>query len=383
MKVTCTQADLSKGLATAGRALSSRPALPILACLHLSTGEDCLRLRATNLEIGICCDVPATIEEAGAVALPARLLADFVNSLPTGSVTLTLAVGAFTAQVTGQRSQAHIRGMDPSEYPTLEYPAEADTRYCFESAILKEAIAQVAFAAATDESRPVLTAVLLRGHEGRVSLAAADAFRLATRDVPFVTCEDGETEVPLLEDLLVPARTLTELARILPPDSHVALRLPGHRHQAWFQTEHLTLTTRLVEGRYPNYMQIIPATHTMRAVVETAAFRAAVKSILLFARESSNITCLHIVPSTDEAPGALTIEASSENLGETVSTLEASVVGDEMRLIFNATYLQEILAAIPTPEVILEGIGSTRPGVFRPVGAPDSTYVVMPMQINR
>jgi DNA polymerase-3 subunit beta len=143
------------------------------------------------------------------------------------------------------------------------------------------------------------------------------------------------------------------------------------------------LTTRLVEGTYPNYMQIIPATHTMRAVVETAVFRAAVKSVLLFARESSNITRLHIVPSTEEAPGALTIEASSEDLGDTVSTLEASVAGEEMRLIFNATYLQEVLAAIPTPEVVLEGLGITKPGVFRPVGAPDSTYVVMPMHINR
>src|SRR5262245_43928766 len=120
MKVTCTQADLSKGLATAGHALSSRSTLPILTCLHLSAGENGLQLRATNLEMGICCDVPATIEEAGAVALPARLLADFVNSLPAGPVTLAVADDAFTAQVAGQRSQAHIRGMDPSEYPTLE-----------------------------------------------------------------------------------------------------------------------------------------------------------------------------------------------------------------------------------------------------------------------
>lgn len=383
MKVTCTQADLSKGLATAGRALSSRSTLPILACLHLSTGNECLHLRATNLEIGIRCTVPATVEKAGVVALPARLLADFVNSLPAGPVTLTVVDGTFTAHIAGLRSQAHIRGMDPSEYPTLEHPAETDARYCFESTLLKEAIGQVAFAAASDESRPVLTAVLLHSHEDRVSLAAADAFRLATRDVPFAAGEESETETPRLEDLLVPARTLIELARILPPDGPVELRLPGNRHQAWFQTEHVTLTTRLVEGTYPNYIQIIPATHTIRAVVETAAFRAAVKSVALFARENANITRLHLLPSTAEAPGALTIEASSEDLGDTMSTLDVSAAGEEMRFTFNATYLQEVLAVIPTPEVVLEGLGTTRPGVFRPVGAHDATYVVMPMQLNR
>lgn len=385
MKLTCAQADLRKGLATAGHALSGRATLPILSCLHLSAETERLALRATNLEIGISCDLPALVEEAGSIALPARLLTDFVNSLPEGDVTISLTEETFTALIVGSRSRAHIRGMDPGEYPALESLSESDALSRFEAAHLKDAITQVAFAAADDDSRPVLTAVLLRGRKDAVTLAAADAFRLAVREVasiPTIADVNGAEE-QLQEGLLIPAKTLTELARILPPDGEVTLSAPAGRHLACFQTEHLTLVTRLLEGQFPDYARIIPTAEHTRAVVETAEFRSAVKAVALFARDNSNMTHLRIQPGNEQEAGALIIEASSNDLGDTVSTLPASVAGDELTLLFNATYLQEILAAIPTPETVLVGTSSSKPGVFHPVGELDATYVVMPMSINR
>lgn len=380
MKFTCTHADLSKSLAIAGHALSSRATLPILSCLHLVAEPDRLVLNATNLEIGISCDLPATVEETGSLALPARLLTEFVNSLPDGEVIITVPEGETTALITGQRSRAHIRGMDPTEYPQVFRELEAAPLYCFEAAHLKEAISQVAFAAANDDSRPVLTALLLHGSEGHVTFAAADAFRLAVRNVPLIVASDND-QPP--NDILVPARTLIELARILPPDGQVTLSVARNGSQACFQTEHLTLLTRLLEGQFPSYASLIPTTYETRALIEADEFRAALKAVVPFARDAANITRLHLAPGNEQAAGTLTIEASSDDLGDTVSTLEASVEGAGLTFIFNATYLQNILAAIPTSEVALSGLATNKPGVFKPVGDVEATYVVMPMHTNR
>src|SRR5258708_6250549 len=223
VKITCTQTDLNKGLSVVGHALSSRSTLPILSCLHLFTEQGRLKVSATNLEVGITWELPATVEEEGAIALPARLLTEFVSSLPPGNVTLSVAQGELTAQIEGQRSRAHIKGMDPAEYPALATDLDLAPLCKFEAGPLKEAIAQTAFAAASDDSRPVLTSVLLQGHEDGITFAAADAFQLAVRTLLFPV--DGES----FGDLLIPAKALTELARILPTDGQVELIVPKNR----------------------------------------------------------------------------------------------------------------------------------------------------------
>jgi len=214
--------------------------------------------------------------------------------------------------------------------------------------------------------------------EEKLTFAAADSFRLAVRSASLPGDDHPRG------DILVPARTLIELARILPAEGPVQMIVTPNRSQVLFHTEQVDLVSRLIEGTFPNYRQIIPKEHTTRAVVETKEFAGVVKSAALFARDSSNITRIKINPGGSDGlePGAVTVEATAEDLGDNVGTINAAVDGPELQIIFNVKYLADVLAVIDTPEVALEVSSATRPGVIRPVGPAEYTYVIMPMHIN-
>ncbi len=379
MKITCKQQDLSRGLSAVSHAVSSRNTLPILANILLTTDHGRLKLSATNLEIGINCWVDAQIEEEGTTTVPAKLITDFVSSLPQAAVEMVVAEGANTLSIKGLRSSANIKGMDASEFPQIPSNEGGDPPVSLEAVQLKEMIAEVAFAAADDDSRPVLTGVLVQVSDAKITFAAADAFRLALRvaDLPGDDHPRG--------DILIPARTLIELARILPGEGPVDMIVTPNRAQVLFHTANLDLVSRLIEGAFPPFRTIIPKESTTRAVVETREFAAAVKSASLFARDSSNIARLKInAPdeATEEA-GSITIEATAEDVGDNVSTVNASIDGPSLQIIFNVKYLADVLATIGTPEVALEASSATKPGVLKPVGPNDHTYVIMPMHVNR
>lgn len=244
---------------------------------------------------------------------------------------------------------------------------------------LKEIIAEVAFAAADDDSRPVFTGVHVEVANEQITFAAADAFRLAVRSTPLPGDRGNH------DNILIPARTLTELARILPSEGSVQMIVTPNRSQVLFHTPQLDLVSRLIEGTFPNFRQIIPKEHSTRAVVETKLFAEAAKRAELFARDSSNITRVKINPGGNDGlePGAVTVEATAEDLGDNTSVLSAAVDGPEMQIIFNVKYLSDVLAVVGSSEVALEANAPTKPGVIRPVGEYDYTYVIMPMHINR
>lgn len=385
MKLTCKQQDLNRGLSAVSHAVSGRSTLPILSNILLASDNGRLKLSATNLEIGINCWVDAEISEEGTTTVPAKLIAEFVNSLPPGLVEITVPEQAHTMHVKGLRSSANIKGMDAAEFPQIPSNEGGEPPVQLDAVLLKEMIDGVAFAAANDDSRPVLTGVLVqvqrdeRKGKETVTFAAADAFRLAVR-----TAELPANESPH-GDILIPARTLTELARILPNEGLVEMIVTPNRSQVLFHTPNLDLVSRLIEGAFPNFRAIIPKDSTTVATVETKEFAAAVKSAALFARDSSNIVRVKINGSGEESLGAgsLTIEATAEDLGDNVSTVNAAVDGPELQVIFNVKYLADVLTTIGTPEVRLEASSATRPGVLRPVGPADCTYVVMPMHVNR
>jgi DNA polymerase-3 subunit beta len=379
VKITCKQQDLSRGLSVVSHAVSSRSTLPILANILLSTEHGRLKLSATNLEIGINCWIDAEIHEEGTTTVPAKLVTDFVSSLPQSSVDITVPEDSHTINIKSLRSSADIKGMDPSEFPLIPSAEGGETPVILDTALLKEMIAEVAFAAADDDSRPVFTGVHVEVNNEKLTFAAADAFRLAVRIAPLPG--HGEPH----DNILIPARTLTELARILPSEGTVQMIVTPNRSQVLFHTEQIDLVSRLIEGTFPNYRQIIPKEHTTRAVIETKEFAAAVKSVTPFARDSSNITRVKVSGGGSEGmePGTLTIEATAEDVGNNVSTINAAVDGPEQQIIFNVKYLADVLAVIGTPEVALEVASAARPGVIRPVGPADYTYVIMPMSSNR
>ncbi|GCE10295.1 DNA polymerase III subunit beta [Tengunoibacter tsumagoiensis] len=379
MKLTCKQQDLSRGLSVVSHAVSSRSTLPILANILMTTDQGRLKLSATNLEIGINCWIEADVQEEGTTTVPAKTFSDLVNSLTQGQVGLTIPEDSTTINVKSERSNANIKGMDASEFPLIPSAEGDEAPIILEAGQLKEMIAHVVFAAADEDSRPVLTGILVEVANEKVSFAAADSFRLALRVAPLPGHSDSHSSI------LIPARTLAELARILPSEGPVQMVVTPNRSQVLFHTDQVDLVSRLIEGSFPNIRAAIPKEYTTRAVVETKEFAAAVKTVTPFARDSSNIARIKISGggADGQEPGLLTIEATAEDVGSNVTTINAAVDGPEQQIIFNVKYLTDILSVMDTPEVALELITAARPGVLKPVSATEYTYVIMPMSSNR
>jgi DNA polymerase-3 subunit beta len=383
VKLSCKQQDLAKGLSIVGHAVSTRSTLPILSHILLATDGDGLRLSATNLEIGITCRVPATVQTEGQTTVPARLFSDFVNSLAPANVDLTLQPDSQNMKVVGQRSQATIRGMDPSEFPSIPSADAEEAAVTLDCAELRSMIALTAFAAATDDARPVFTGVLARIQGSRLTFAAADSFRLAVArtDLPTADAPAG--------DVLIPARTLTELARVLPAEGSVQMRVTPNRNQVLFQASDVLLVSNLIAGQFPNFDAILPKSRSTRTAPDTAEVRQSAKTAALFANTSANIVRLKV--DSGEAggltPGSLTLEATAEEMGDTTSTLPASVDGPGLEIIFNVKYLTDVLGVIDTPTVALEFNSPQQPGVVKPIPNGDNddkyVYVIMPMHNAR
>jgi DNA polymerase-3 subunit beta len=311
--------------------------------------------------------------------VPAKTFTDLVNSLRQGQVELTVVEDSNDINVKSPGSNANIKGMDPSEFPLIPSAEGDEEPIILEAGLLKEMIAQVVFSAADDDSRPVLTGVLVEVINEKVSFAAADAFRLALRVSPL------PGHVSEHNSILIPARTLSELARILPSEGAVQMVVTPNRSQVLFHTEHIDLVSRLIEGTFPNIKAAIPKEYSTRAVIETKEFAAAVRTVTPFARDSSNITRIKVSSGGGDGAegGSLTLESTAEDIGNNVTTINAAVDGPDQEIIFNVRYLTDVLNILDTPEVALEVTSAARPGVVRPVSSADYTYVIMPMSTNR
>lgn len=377
MKVSCLQENLAKGLSIVGRAVSPRSTLPVLGNVLLATDAGRLKLSATNLEVGVTCWIGAKVEDEGAITVPARTFIDLVNALPPERVDMELIVRTQTLNLCAGRSEANIKGIDAQEFPIIPVP-EGEGGIPIEPAVLRSAIEQVALAAATDESRPILTGVLARFEEDQLTLAAADGFRLSVRRVGLPQA------VPDPFSIIIPARALVELERISgEQEKPVSITVTPTRNQVLFQLTDIVLVSQLIDGNFPDYRQIIPHDRTTYTVMDTATFLKACKTAHIFARDAAHITRLHIKPGSDLAPGHVIVSATSAETGDDVSELDASIEGEEIEIAFNVKYLIDVLSVIGTPQVALDTTTASSPGVLRPVGDVDFTHVIMPMHLGR
>jgi DNA polymerase-3 subunit beta len=378
VKVSCLQENLAKGLSIVGRAVASRSTLPVLSNVLLATDNGRLKLSATNLELGINCWVGAKVEEEGATTVPARLLADFVNSLPPEQIDMELVVRTQTLNARCARFEANIKGIDSQEFPIIPTAEDGDSTIRLAPEDLRRMIDQVAFAAATDESRPILTGVLARFEGDRLTLAAADGFRLSVRSAPIGQTLDQPVEV------IIPARALGELARIAADqEEQVEVIVTSARNQILFHLKDVDLVSQLIEGKFPDYNQIIPSGHATRTVLESSGFLKAARVSHLFARDAANIVRLEVAPGDELMPGHITLEATSAELGDNVGQMDAHIEGDPVEIAFNAKYLIDVLSVVDSAQVILETTSASSPGVLRPVGDDDYLHVIMPMHLSR
>ncbi|MFC1936278.1 DNA polymerase III subunit beta [Chloroflexota bacterium] len=376
MKVSVLQENLSHGLNIVSRAVSPRSTLPVLANVLVSTDEGRMRLSATNLEMGITCWIGAKIDEEGATTVPARTFSDLVSTLPNGQVDMDLAVRTQTLNVRSGASNTDIKCIDSEEFPPMPTPDE-ENGVQFNVADLKEMIHQVAFAASTDDARPVLTGVLMVVEGDQITLAAADGFRLSVRT--------AELSSPVEESIsaIIPARALGELARIAGDgDEVVSMTIPPGRGQVVFRMKDVELISQLIEGNFPDYEQIIPTGHTTRTVVSTEAFLKACKQAEIFAREGTHIARLNVMPGDDLQPGSIEISAQSEETGSSEVLVDATIDGQAVLIAFNVRFLREVLDVIPTPNVALETTAAAAPGVLRPISDENFLHVIMPMHLG-
>ena len=381
MKVSCLQENLSRGLAIVGRAVASRATLPITQNVLLSTDQSMLKLSATNLEIAMTTWVGGKVEEEGSITVPSRLLSELVSSLPREQIDLELQPGTGVLRLTCARSEANIHGADASEFPPIP-TVDAGVAAQIDTQVLKAAIARVAFAAATEESRPVLTGVEVKLEGEQFSMAAADGFRLAVQHGPLVKAVETETKV------IVPARTLNELSRLLgDQEEPVEIMLTPAKGQVLFRTkgnETVETVSQLLQGSFPNYEQLIPQSYQTRAVFDLESLLRAARTASIFARDGSNIIRLQVVPAKDgETTAKLIISARSEEVGDHQDEVDADEIeGDEGKIAFNSRYLLDVLSVLERGKITMETTASSSPGVFRPTGAEDYVHVVMPMFVQ-
>jgi DNA polymerase-3 subunit beta len=377
MKVTILQENIARGLGIVSRAVSPRSTLPVLANIMIATDEGRLRLSATNLEMGITCWIAARIEDEGSTTVPARTFADLINALPGDQVALNLDASTQTLNVRSGTSTNDIKGIDAQEFPPMPVP-DMEGAVQLNVVDFREMIHQVAFSASTDEARPVLMGVLVIVEGDRITMAAADGFRLSVRTATL------STPAPQPINIIVPARALNELARIASDgEESISMVVPKGRGQVVFRVKDAELVSQLIDGTFPDYQQIIPRSYKSRTLVSTASLLKACKQAEIFARDGSNVARLDIKAAQGEMePSEVEISATSEETGKNETIVEATVDGSGVLIAFNVKYLREALEIIKTPNVALETSAANAPGVIRPVGEDDFLHVIMPMHLG-
>lgn len=372
MKLSCLQENLAKGLSIVGRAVPSRTTMPVLTNVLLATDHGQLKLAATNADqMSIVHWVGARVETEGALTVPARNFIDLVNSLPPDQVNLEMDLATLSLALRCGSVRALFRGISAEEFPLIPEPEDGEGLQV-EAGELRKGLAQVIFAAATDESHPVLTGVKAEFEGDSLTLAAADGFRLAMRRLGLVR----PVEEPF--SVIIPARSLSELSRILGGQEEPVLISNTRTHnQVLFQLKDTVLNTSLVDGNFPDVRRIIPASSRTQVVLGREEWLQANKRAAIFARDVANIVKLEI------APGEVTVSAASAESGEGSTCLEASVTGDPLVIAFNVRYLIDVLSALDTPQITLGLNEPNKPGIIKGVGDDAFVYVVMPMQLGR
>ena len=386
MKVSCLQENFAQALSIVTRAVPSRTTLPITQNVLLTTEQSMLKISATNLEVAMTTWIGAQVGEEGAITVPARLLSEFIGTLPDERVDLETTDQPIGINIKCIPFESNISGAAADDFPPI--PTVDDGVVCkIEPNIFREAIGHVAFAAAVEDSRPVLTGVKTEISSDDFTFAAADGFRLAVFS--------GKLSEPVSEeiDFLIPARTLNEISRLLgSQETSVEFMVTTSNNQALFKLDGVEIVSSLISGSFPNYAQLIPQSHTTRAVIRASDFMRATRSAAIFARDGSGIIRLQIANATPETEteeksfSHMNVSARAEEVGDNQGDIPANIEGEDAKIAFNSKYLTDVLDVLAGGEVALEVTSPSSPGVIKPNVSEDDNdnyvHVVMPMFVQ-
>ncbi len=363
MKFRCEREILAEALTTAGRAATSRTGtLPVLSGVRLDVADGELTVTGTDLELTIRLSVPVHSDQDGSAVVPARLVGDIVRALPAGAVEVSL--GDEEMSISAGRSQFSVRPLSLSDYPAqVDADAEPVT---LQSSEVAEALRQVVRAASTDDARAVLTGVLIAADDDGLKMVATDSYRLAVRDLP------QSSMLGVGQKVLVPGRALAELQRILSSDAELQVRL-GAR-EAVFEVGDIRLTTRLIEGEYPNYRNLLPSAYPNLLSVGREALLEALRRVKILAQDSTPVRLTL-------GNGSLQLTAITQDVGNAAEEIDAVYEGTEMTVAFNPDYLAAGIDAVEGDEVTLATMDPMKPAVLRGVGHDDYLYLLMPVRV--
>jgi DNA polymerase-3 subunit beta len=367
LKASCPQGELHEVLQVVSRGVSGRSTQPVQNHIHLSNSDGKLRLVATDLEyLSLDATLPAEIQEEGAVTVPGRIFNEIIATLPDEEVTLEAEQGELTIRC--GRSRYQVRGLPAADFQMFpEFAPEVE--FSLPEAALQEVLAQTIFACASDETRPVLTGALFFIQPTGVTVVATDMYRLALRTLACATGVEDEKKV------IVSARILGELARLLKAGSQDPVAIKLTQRMVYFEVGNVKLASRLIEGEFPNYPKVVPEKHdkTVRAQVEP--LERALRRALIVARDDSYRVLL-------AAEGSrLQISATAPDVGSVEEEVEIALEGEGLQIAFNARFMMDFLDVIAGSEIRMEFNGSLNPGTLRPGVGDDYLYVLMPMQI--
>ncbi len=362
MKLQVTQENLSKALGNVSRVASTRGTLPILSNVLVKTVGNRLTIAATNLDIAITHYIGAKISEEGSITVPARLMQDFVSSLPGGVIDLKLEDNKL--HISTDKYQSVINGISAEDYPVMPAITEGKS-WSIAGKILKTGLQQVVIAASSDEARPVLTGVYLHSHDGSLFMVATDSYRLAEKKLM-----STKEEV----DLLVPATSLQDLLRIL-GEGEETVEVTHDDQQVLFKVGDIELVTRLIEGKYPDYRKLIPNKFESSAKVKRVDLTNITKVSSLFARESAGSVTIAL----SQADSQISIRSIASQLGENTSAASAEVTGDGT-ITLNSKYILDALHALNGEDVSFSFNGKLEPTVLTDPKNQDYHHVIMPLK---
>ncbi|MEM7771714.1 MAG: DNA polymerase III subunit beta [Cyanobacteria bacterium P01_E01_bin.6] len=379
MKFVCTQSDLNTHLSVVSRAVPSRPSHPVLANVLLSVDQELQQVRLTgfDLSLGVQTSFSAEVESDGNLTLPAKLLTDIVSRLTEGEITLDDDEGDLLITLTSESGRYQVRGMSAEEYPELP-TIEGGNVANLPVDALGEGLGGTLFSSSADETKQVLTGVHLSANEDGLEFAATDGHRLAV--VQTSNSNEGESSNESVQfDVTVPGKALRELERMLQMhQSSEAIAVHFDQGQLIVEWDNQRLTSRLLEGQYPNYRQLIPQQFSRQSTVERRLLISALERIAVIADQKNGIVKL----SLKTADKKIVISVDAPDVGSGQESISAQISGDDLDIAFNVKYLLEGLKAFESADVQLQFNSATSPAVATPLGGSKMTYLVMPVQIR-
>lgn len=367
MKISCTQENLARGLGIVSHMVGVRATLPVLNNILLKVAKGRLHLAATDLEIGITTWVGAKVEKEGAITVPARLLTEFIST--NTDKTIHLELKETSLNLSSEHFKANIKGIEAMEFPLIPEVKSGVTSE-ISRADFRDGILKTVFACALDETRPVLAGVLLKSVDRNLKMVATDSYRLAEKTLKLTA--NNKSEI----NCIVPARTLSEIGRLLDETLEKVAMTVGE-NQVQFQLGPTEIISRLIEGSFPDYEQIIPANIKTKVELDTGQANQAIKMASFFARDAANNIKLQL-----KKPEAIKIIAISPQVGDNISEMAAAIFGDDLEIAFNAKFILDGLAVMNSQKITLELAGPLSPGIIRPKADQDYLYIIMPLRLE-